>query len=97
MNSISHAAMPVLNAFCLVALVWGVFAVLAVQLYSDISVRTDFGYFDTFTEALQTLFQVFPLHIAPDLYCSHSPWPRMACKCARRLSRAMAASESVTT
>ena len=71
MNSISHAAMPVLNAFCLVALVWGVFAVLAVQLYSDISVRTDFGYFDTFTEALQTLFQVFPLHIAPDLYCSH--------------------------
>ena len=67
MNSISHAAMPVLNAFCLVALVWGVFAVLAVQLYSDISVRTDFGYFDTFTEALQTLFQVFPLHVAPDL------------------------------
>ena len=33
MQALRNAAMPVLNAFCLLALVTGIFAVLAVQLY----------------------------------------------------------------
>lgn len=56
--ALRNAAMPVLNAFCLLAVVGGIFSVFAVQVYGSISMRAGFGYFDTFSQSLGTLFQV---------------------------------------
>jgi hypothetical protein len=42
----------------MVALVWGLYAVAAVQLYGSVSERLQLGFFGTFSEACGTLFQV---------------------------------------
>jgi len=58
LTSLWHALWPLLNALGIVALVWALYAVAAVQLYGDMSDRSQLGLFGSFTSALGTLFQV---------------------------------------
>ena len=54
-NSLKNALLPLFNAFCLLALIWGLYAVAAVQLYSPISMSSGLKYFDKFSVAAGTL------------------------------------------
>ena len=53
-TSVRNAVGPVFNASCVLALLWALYAVLAVQLYRDIDPER----FATFLSAATTLFQV---------------------------------------
>ena len=57
-NSLINSAAPLFNALCIVSLVWGLYAVAAVQLYGGVSERLKLGFFATFSESCMTLFQV---------------------------------------
>ena len=75
-NSLKNALLPLFNAFCLLALIWGLYAVAAVQLYSPISMSSGLKYFDKFSVAAGTLFQVAAgdTSAALDTSCSKKQW-----------------------